>query len=118
MPQKITYRLKRDKLPGGDEIWTGYLSIPTVTAVPGMPGMLRPGKPIKLKATEKSPGNAMGSATSAAMKLLDNPMVRDLLPPGTQSAIAVAKKLVSSKAAGKAIKGATKAATSFLKSLW
>lgn len=111
MPEKLHYRLKRDKLPGGDEIWTGYISLPTQRF---HNGRAIPGKPIKLKATESSPRKAMGSTTKAAMKLLNNPMIRDLLPPGTQSAIAVASKLV----ANKKLKKVGKKAYKLLKSLW
>ena len=105
---KLFWRVKRDKLPGGDSVYSGFLEIPTLT----------PGKFIKLKATESSPLRAMDSTTSAAMKLLANPMVRDLLPPGADTAIAVATKIVRSKKARKAVKTVTRKAKKFLKSLW
>ena len=105
---KIKWKMKRDALPGGDAIFTGQLEIPTVI----------PGKFIKLKATEATPTEAMDSTTQAAFNLLKNPVVRDLLPPGSQSAIAVAKKLVRTKKAKKYLKKATSKAKKFLKSLW
>ncbi len=105
---RIKWRLKQDRLPGGDAVYTGWLDIPTTT----------PGKFIKLKATEKTPKKAMTSVTNAAWKLLANPVVRDLLPPGTQSAIAIAKKLIRTKKAKKFVVKATKKAYNFLKSLW
>lgn len=105
---KMKWRLKMDKLPGGDAVFTGFLEIPTIF----------PGKPIKLKATEKTPAKAMDSTTDAALRLLDNPMVRDLLPPGSQTAIAIAKKLVRTKKAKKFLKKATSKAKKFLKNLW
>jgi len=109
MPNKgrIHWRVKQDRLPGGDAVYTGWLDIP-----------LRTGKVIKLKATERTPTEAMDSVTSAAVKLLDNPMIRDLLPPGTNTAIMIAKKLVRTKKARKFVKKAGKKVYNFLKSLW
>ena len=95
--------LKRDKQPGGDELYTGWMEIPT------WPGQ----KNIKLKATEASPEKAMQSITKQAGSLLKNPIIQALVPPQAKAALAVVTKLVGKKA----IKTVKKAAKKFVKSL-
>ncbi len=100
----IQYRIK--KTPDGYE---GLIALPTSlsavmrNAVQRMPAeQAKPfkkqlatmvAKPLATKAAAEDPASAIENAAALAKRIAENPLVADLLPPGTQSAIAAAEKV-------------------------
>jgi len=95
------------RLPDGH--YEGAVSFTPAATVtyPGARGALRKGKRVTLKAQGSSPGTALAKAASVADKILDNPVLRSALPPGSSTAIKAVKYLSKSAAAGK-LKSAAK----------
>jgi hypothetical protein len=128
MSQTITWKLRR-VADGGYE---GMIVLPTtwgaVAASSGMPGavqsLMAKGKastPLALKSgAQPDAASAIDKAASLAQQALNNPLIRDLLPPGANTALAVAKGVadaVKSGAAGSAVKALSSGAQSLAKSL-
>lgn len=90
------------KLPNG--LYEGMITLTPQTAA----GPWSPSKPLRMKAQGKSKAAALAKASSVADKILANPLIRDALPPGSQTALAAVKYLSKSAAAGKLEKAAKK----------
>lgn len=72
--------------------------------------MLAKSTPLAVKsAPAPSSADSIEQAAALAEKVLDNPIVRDLLPPGTNSAIAAAKTAAELIKSGKAQEALSKA---------
>jgi len=62
------------------------------------------GHAVTVKATANEPAKALARSASMAEKLVNNPAVQALLPPGAGPALNAAAKVLRSKAVGKALK--------------
>lgn len=95
------------KLPTGD--YEGMITFVPQQAVtlPGFPGAIKAGKPIKLRATGTSKAQALSKAARVAKAIADNPLMAAVLPPGTGAALTAVSYLSKSAAAGK-LKSAAK----------
>jgi hypothetical protein len=91
------------KLPGGH--YAGMITlVPTRPLPSGHPA----GKPIRLVAKSRTKAGALAKAASVAEKLLKNPILSSVMPPGTGAAIKAVSFLSKSAAAGKLEKAAKK----------
>jgi hypothetical protein len=70
----------------------GVCRLPTGEAMPG---------PLAVKASSKSPTNALAKAANVADALASNPVLAAVMPPGTAVALKATKFLANSAAAGK-----------------
>jgi hypothetical protein len=77
-------------------------------SIPGKPGFLKAGKPIKLKAKGETPASALAQAAGIAKTVANNPYLAAVLPPGTGAAITAVDYLARSAAAGKLSSAAKK----------
>ncbi len=89
----------------GDGSFEGFVTLPVgLTQLRAAArGLAVPtgGKRLALKATGDSRAAALESAASLADQILSNPLVRDILPPGTNTAISAIKMLSKGALAGK-----------------
>ena len=96
------------QLPSGD--YQGMIAfVPGQSiAVPGFAKSFPKGKPIKLKASGKTKAQALAKAASVAKMVMDNPILKDVMPPGSHTALAAVEYLSKSASAGKLASAAKK----------
>lgn len=71
-------------------------------------GALVPKRKLALKAKGESRADALERAASVADKIVSNPLIRDILPPGTNTAVAAVKTLAKAANVGKLTEAVTK----------
>lgn len=72
---------------------TGYDGLVTIPsgAIPLPSGAVRPAGPIAVKARGGSPAQAIAQAADLADKLVGNPVIAAVMPPGTRAAVQATK---------------------------
>ena len=79
---------------GDGQSWRGIITLPAAPGVSPSPG------PKGLKITGKKAATrekALANAANAALRALENPIVKSILPPGTGLAISAVKALANPK---------------------
>ena len=87
-----------------DGTWEGMVSFTPIANA----GKFKAGKTVKLSAKAKTQAKALAKASSVADAIINNPILKAALPPGSSTAIKAIKYLSKSAVKGKLKKAAKK----------